>query len=187
MDIFDEKEKVRVKLQNLQIEKNYYLGEFKENIIIAVKKQDLNDKINKDIFKLMERKDAKLLKISRQINFKIVKEYIQYAEKIGLNYRLVDGISFSSEIGMVLVSKEILDNEKENIILESKKDKYLSRGLSPIYAKYEGKKICRKHFTLLQKKYSENIENFSEIKMVDKLLGIKCPICQEEGEKKEWV
>ncbi|MFK4786075.1 DUF1694 domain-containing protein [Fusobacterium sp. MFO224] len=183
MDIFDEKEKVRGKLQKLQVEKNYYLGEFKENVIIAIKKCDLSGKANREIFKFMERRDAILLKINRQISFKDIKEYIQYAEKIGLSYRLVDGISFSSEIGMVLVSKETLDNNTKNVILESKEEEYIEKGLSPLYAKYEGKKICKKHFSLLQEKFFENIENFSKIKIIDRLFGVKCPICKEEGEK----
>jgi len=183
MEIFDEKEKVRVKLQKLQIEKNYYLGEFKENIIIAAKKKSLNGKSNQKFLDLMNRKDATLLKINRQVNLKNVREYIKYAEKIGLSYRLVDGISFSGDIGMVLVSKEAFENEKEDIILESEEERYLEKGLNPIYEKYEGKKICKKHFYLLKNKFSEKVEKFSEIKFLDKLFGVKCPICKEEGEK----
>lgn len=183
MDMFDEKEKVRVRLQKLQIEKNYYLGEFKEKIIIAVKREELDGKISQKILELMKRKDAVLLKINRQIDFKNIREYLKYAEKIGLNYRLVDGISFSDEIGMVLVSNQTFNNGKENILLESKEEIYTQRGLCSIYAKYEGKKLCKKHFNLLKSNFPEKIENFSEIKVLDKLLGEKCPICQEKGEK----
>lgn len=183
MEIFDQKEKVRVRLQKLQIEKNYYLGEYKENVIIAIKKENINGKSSQKILDLMKRKDAILLKINRQIDLKNIREYIKYAEKIGLNYRLVDGISFLGEIGIVLVSKEVFNNEKENIILESEEERYMERGLCSTYAKYEGKKICKKHFNLLKRKFSEKKGNFSEIKLVDKLFGVKCPICQEEGEK----
>lgn len=183
MEIFDEKEKVRVKLQKLQLEKNYYLGEFKENIIIAVENKNLNGKSNQKILELMKRKDATLLKINRQIDLKNVREYIKYAEKIGLSYRLVDSLSFSGDVGMVLVSKDVFENEKENIILASEEERYIEKGLNPIYEKYEGKKICKKHFSLLKSKFVEKIHKFSEIKMIDKLFGVKCPICKEEGEK----
>ncbi len=32
MELFDEKEKARIKFQQVQVEKNYFLGEFKENL-----------------------------------------------------------------------------------------------------------------------------------------------------------
>ena len=76
-----------------------------------------------------------------------------------------------------------LNTLKEDIILESEEERYIEKGLNPIYEKYEGKKICKKHFNLLKNKFPEKVEKFSEIKFLDKLFGVKCPICKEEGEK----
>ena len=44
MELFDEKEKARIKFQQVQVEKNYFLGEFKENVILAVRKTGVGRK-----------------------------------------------------------------------------------------------------------------------------------------------
>lgn len=181
MYLLDEKERVKEKLQKLEEEKNYYLGEFKENIIAAIEDKDLNEENSEEILKLLKDKNVKLLKINRKIKLEKVRKYIKFSEKIGLNYRLVDGISFLGNIGMVIVSKEILKtNEKESIIFENKEKQYLKKGLPSLYAKNEGKKICEKHFEILKKKYPEKCKRFFKINFLDRLFGKKCPVCKGE-------
>ena len=82
MELFDEKEKARIKFQQVQVEKNYFLGEFKENVILAVKKQELDGKMLREVAAAMKREDAVLLKISRNIPLK--KEYKNTARQIFL-------------------------------------------------------------------------------------------------------
>lgn len=183
MYLLDEKERVKEKLQKLEAEKNYYLGEFKENIIAAIEEKDLNEENSEEILKLLKDKNAKLLKIKRKIKLEKVKKYIKFSEKIGLNYRLIDGISFFGNIGMVIVSEETLErSEEKSIIFESKEKQYLKKGLPSIYSKNEGEKICEKHFKILKKKYPEKDKEFLKINLLDILFGKKCPICK--GEKK---
>ena len=67
MELFDEREKTKIKFQQVQVEKNYFLGEFKENIILAVRKQELDGKLLREVVSAMKREDAVLLKISRSI------------------------------------------------------------------------------------------------------------------------
>ena len=140
MEIYDAKEKTKINFQKIQNEKNFYLGEFRENVISALRKQDIDENIQYRFLNLMKNKNAKLLKISRELNMKDIKKYIEYAEKINLNYRLVDGLSYEGDIGMVIVSKEPLENENEDIIFEGEQELYVKAGLSSYYWEAEGKK-----------------------------------------------
>lgn len=180
MELFDEKEKVKNKLQQIQAEKNYYLGEFKENVILAVKKEELDGIPSEEIMSLMRREDAVLLKIRRDVPLKKVKMYIEEAEKIGLKYRLIDGLSLYGDIGLVIVSKETFDNAKKDVVLESKSQIYEDFGLSPLYAKCVGKKICKKHYEMLKERIPLYADKFEVLEFFDKLIGNKCLICEEE-------
>ena len=184
MDILNVREKIKIDFQKTQSEKFIYLGEFKENVISALKKQDIDENIQYRFLDLMKKENAKLLKISRDLEMKNIKKYIEYAEKIGLNYRLVDNLSYEGDIGMVIVSIEPLNNEDENIIFQGEKELYIEANLSPYYWGAEGKKICKKHYKLLEKNFPEKKEKFELMGIIDKLLGYKCPICKKENSNK---
>lgn len=180
MDIFDIKEKTKINFQKTQSEKNFYLGEFKENVISALKKEDINENIQYRFLELMKNKNAKLLKISRDLEMKKIKRYIEYAEKINLNYRLVDGISYTGDIGMVIVSENPIEDENRDIIFKNEREIYKEKNLSPFYWEAEGKKICKFHYNQLEKKFKEKENKFKKMGILDKILGYKCPICEKE-------
>lgn len=184
MELFDEKERARVKFQQVQVEKNYFLGEFKENVILAVRKQQLDGKILREVADAMKREDAVLLKISRNISLKKVKVYIDEAEKIGIKYRLVDGLSFIGDVGLVVVSKESFDNADKDVILEKRSQPYEDLGLPASFSEHEGEKICRRHYTMVMDKIPLFAKRFDKLDVFDRLFGKKCPICEEEKKGK---
>ena len=51
----------------------------------------------------------------RDIPLKSLQPYIMAAEKIGLQYTLVDALDTQGDIGLVVVSKEAFDDEKTDI------------------------------------------------------------------------
>ena len=73
------------------------------------KDQIIEDDIYPEIIDLMGRKEAYLLKISRDVEIKKIKPYIAHAEKIGLKYQLVDGLGYRGDIGLVVVSESALE------------------------------------------------------------------------------
>ncbi len=180
MELFDEKEKARIKFQQVQVEKNYFLGEFKENVILAVKKQELDGKLLTEVVEAMKREDAVLLKISRNIPLKKVKIYIDEAEKIGIRYRLIDGLSFAGDVGLVVVSKLSFDNADKDVILEKRSQPYEDLGLPAYFSAHEGEKICKRHYTMLMDKIPLYAERFDKLDIFDRLMGKRCPICEEE-------
>lgn len=179
MKLIDEKERVKINFHKTQAEKAYFLGELKENIILAVSKEKLNGKLLMQVTEAMNRKDVVLLKIRRDIPLKNIKIYIKEAEKIGIKYRLVDAVSFFGDIGLVIVSKEKLDENRE-ILAKERGHEYREKGLPKYFADYEGKKICKKHYLMIFEKLPQYIDRFKRLTFVNKLLGEKCPICTRE-------
>lgn len=179
MELMNEKERTRIKFQQTQVEKNYFLGEFKENIILAVVKEQLDGKILEEVIDAMNKSDAILLKIRRDVPLKNVKGYINEAEKIKLNYRLVDAISFMGDVGLVVVSKDSLPAERE-IMAKKREQAYKDVGLPECFSKAEGKEICDKHFKMIEEKLPKYIKRFKRLSFFEKLLGKKCPVCEDE-------
>lgn len=186
-EIINEREQTKLKFLKKQSEKFLYLGEFKENIIIAVNKSDIEKNfIYDEVFEAMKRKDANLLKIRRDIKLEKIKVYIKEAENIKLRYTLVDDLSFRGDVGLVVVSKEELDNDDKDVILESKGKVFIEAGLSEGFAYAMGKKICPKHFKELEEKLPEYTNKFEKMNFFDRLFGKICIIDEfEEKERKK--
>jgi uncharacterized protein YueI len=176
-DIINEREKAKLNFLKSQTEKLFYLGEFKENILAALEKQEIERNfIHNEIKDIMKDDKAVLLKIKREIPFDSIKVYIDEAEKIGLRYMLVDDISFRGDIGLVIVSKEPLDNENIEVIIESATKVYTDAGLDENFIYGEGHKICSKHYKEIKDKLPSRLDKFEEMNFFDRLFGKVCPI-----------
>lgn len=176
-NIIMEKEKAKIHFFKTQSEKLDYLGEFKENIILALERDEIEKKlIRLEIKEAMKDKNAILLKIRRDIKLDLIKPYIEEAEKIGLRYMLVDDLTYREPVGLVVVTSECLENEDDNIILESSTKVFTDAGLSENYAHAIGKKICLKHYKELKEKLPEYLDKFEKMNIFDRLFGKECII-----------
>lgn len=183
-EIIAAQEQAKKKFFQTQIERKSFLEEFKENIIISVNKDHIEtDFIYPEIIEAMHEPDAILLKMRRDIPLKYLKPYIQIAEKIKLRYTLIDGLSFVGDVGIVIVSRHAMDNESDNISVESLEEKFNKAGLPTYYSKYIGKKICKKHYEEIEKKAPIFKSSFEKITIIDRILGHNCPIEEEEKER----
>lgn len=180
----NEREKAKINFIKTQAEKYEYLGEFKERVLIALEKEDIEKGIiHAEILEKMKDFRASLLKIRRDMSLSLIKPYLEEAEKINLRYMLVDDINFRGEIGLVIVSKEPLDNQNENIIVESLTKVFINSGLTEGFAYAIGKKICPRHYEQLKEKLPKYLDKFEEMSFFDKIFGKSCPI--ETYEKQE--
>lgn len=179
----DEEKRVANSFAKTQIEKSYYLGEYKERVLGALNKdQIIEDNIYPEIIDLMGRKEAYLLKISRDVEIKKIKPYIAHAEKIGLKYQLVDGLGYRGDIGLVVVSESALEFQNENLVIRDMDQDFIDVGLGEVFSKSMGLSICSKHYSDVKKKLPNYINEFKKINLLGKFLGQKCPICQAEKE-----
>lgn len=183
-EIRDAQFQTRKKFFQTQAEKEKYLQEFKENIIISLNKDEIESGvIYPEIIEAMHEPDAILLKMRRDIPLKFLKPYIEVAEKISLRYTLIDALSFVGDVGLVIVSKEAMDNENHNLTMDSIEQKFIEKGLSPAYPRNFGKKICKKHYKLLSETMPLYRGSFQEFSLIDRIFGQICPICENERKK----
>lgn len=176
-NIIMEKEKTKIHFLKMQSEKLNYLGEFKENILIALERDEIEKKlIRSEVKEAMKDKNAILLKIKRDIKLDLVKPYIEEAEKIGLRYMLVDDLTYREPVVLVVITSECLDNEDKNVVLESSTKVFTDAGLSENFAYGIGKKICPKHYKELEEKLPEYLNKFEKMNIFDRLLGKECII-----------
>ncbi|MGL5982476.1 MAG: DUF1694 domain-containing protein, partial [Cetobacterium sp.] len=67
-DIINEREKAKLNFLKSQAEKLFYLGEFKENVLAALEKEEIERNfIHNEIKDIMKSEKAILLKINRDI------------------------------------------------------------------------------------------------------------------------
>ena len=67
-DIMKKIEQEKDRVFNKQIEKNIFLGEYKERVIAALTKEEVEEKgVYKEIIQALKTKEAKNLKIARDI------------------------------------------------------------------------------------------------------------------------
>ncbi len=183
--ILKAQEETKDKFFKTQAERLYYLQEFKENVIISLEKKDVETGIiSTEILEGLREPDAVLLKMRRDVPLKFWKPYIEEAEKLKLRYTLIDSAGLVGDIVLVVVSKDALENKESDVKTNSLEEQFEKAGLSPIYAKCFGGEICEKHYNELVKKLPLYKGNFKKIKLLEKIFGKTCPICQEEKIKK---
>jgi uncharacterized protein YueI len=177
-NIIDERDKRRMNFSKILGEKDYYLGEFKENIMAALHKDQLEeDDVYFEILEAMKESDAVLLKMRRDVSLKKFKPYIEEAEKLGIKYKLVDALSYKGDVALVVVSKDAMENSDKDLVVRDMDQDFIDAGLGEEFSKARGKKICKKCFKELEEKLPEYKGSFKEITFFDKLIGHKCAAC----------
>lgn len=170
-----EKEKDRI--IKARLEKNSYLGEFKERVLLALNKEEVEDKIiYPEVIKALNKKIASKMIISRDLKLDKIKKYIYLAKKMNISFKLVDGLSYKGDVALVIVAKEALKNPKSDPIVKSFKERILDVGLDEIYYESIGKKICQKYYDEIKNKLPEFSKYYEVMNFWDKIIGYKCPI-----------
>ncbi len=179
LDLLDKKEKRMNRIHNVQSEKKYYLGEYKERVLVALNiDQLIEDGVYPEIIDTMKDPRAEVMKMRRDVGLKYLKPYIKEAEKINFRYEIIDGLSYIGDIGLVVVSKEAVEVKEEELIVRDVDQDFLDVGLGEEFSKNQGKHICNKCYIKIEDKLPEYLENYKKINIIDKLLGNKCPICR---------
>jgi uncharacterized protein YueI len=95
-----------------QEEKNAHLGCFRERVIKALTKKQVEEPgIYKEILEAIKDPRAKRLIVTNDVKLSFAMDYINLAQKNNLEFTLVNGQNFTGEIGLVVVSDTAVDVE----------------------------------------------------------------------------
>ena len=179
-------EDVTDRVVNAQVEKNLFLGEYKERIIKALTFDEIKEKgIYYEIEKALENKDVAKMVISRHANFDNIKKYIEIAKRKKIPYRMIDNLLCAGEIALVVVAKDAITHEDgDEIVITPKLETCHMKHLPDVYYEAMESAICDFHMDIIKKEMPEYAKNYKELTFMDKLFGSKCPICQKLGGKK---
>jgi uncharacterized protein YueI len=180
LDLLDEKEKKMRQLYNIQHQKKYYLGEYRERVILALKIDQLvEDEIYLEVIEAMKNSHAKILKLRRDVGLKHLKPYIKEAERLEFRCELIDGLEYLGDIGLVVISDEALDNEGNELVVKDMDQDFLEVGLGYEFSKNQNKSICNECYLKVEDKLPSYLNKFKRLNIIDKLLGTNCPVCRD--------
>lgn len=185
-DVMKSVEDVTDRAVNAQVEKSLFLGEYKERIIKALTFEEIKEKgIYYEIEEALENKDVAKMVISRHAEFEDIKKYIEIAKKKKIPYKMIDSLVCSGDIALVVVAKDAVEHEAgDEIVVTSKLEMCHLKHLPDIYYEAMESPICDFHLNIIKEEMPEYAKNYKELTFMDKLFGLKCPICQKLGGKK---
>lgn len=184
-DMMKNIEKLKDRALAVKLEKNCFLGEYRERVLAALTFDEIREKgIYLEIDKALSEKEAKKMVISRELDFNCTKKYIEMAKSKNISCKMMDNLLNTGDVGLVVVSDEALVNPPGNPVAESKMEKIKEKNLPLIYYKAMGNKICGFHMGIIKEEIPEYRQYYNEIGFMDGLFGTKCPICEKLGGKK---
>ena len=184
-DVMNNIEKIKDRTLAATIEKNSFLGEYKERVLAALTFDEVNEKgIYNEIEKALGDKEAKKMIVSREVDFKCIKKYLDIAKSKHISCKMMDNLLNTGEVCLVVASDDALNHPLENPIIESKIEKIREKNLPDIYYKAIGNKLCSFHSDIIEKEIPEYKDYYGKIEFLDSLFGTKCPVCQKLGGKK---
>ena len=184
-DVMKDIEKAKDRALATTIERNSFLGEYKERVLATLTFDEVREKgIYDEIEKALENKEAKKMIVSREVDFKCIKKYLDMAKNKHVSCKMMDNLLNTGEVCLVVASDEALSHPLENPIVESKIEKIREKNLPDIYYKAMGNKICDFHSDIIEKEIPEYKDYYGKIEFLDSLFGTKCPVCQKLGGKK---
>ena len=185
VNVMNNIEKIKDRALAATIEKNSFLGEYKERVLAALTFDEVNEKgIYNEIEKALGDKEAKKMIVSREVDFKCIKKYLDMAKSKHISCKMMDNLLNTGEVCLVVASDDALNHPLENPIVESKIEKIREKNLPDIYYKAIGNKLCSFHSDIIEKEIPEYKDYYGKIEFLDSLFGTKCPICQKLGGKK---
>lgn len=183
-DLMREVEKTKDRAMNAQADRTRYLGEFKERVIVALTKEQVaEDEIYIEVANAMKNREATKMIFSREVPLEKIERYIKKAEEAQIQHKSVDGLLYFGDVGLIIAADDALKAPIEDVFVKSIADKFSEKRLNPIYYQSFNKKICQFHLKVIKEEMQEYKDEYQEISFVDKLFGMKCPICEKLGGK----
>ena len=157
-------------------ERRQFLGQFRERILKALTFAQVAEKgTYPEIRAALQDIRAERLVISRRADLSAAGEYIRLARKNGLSFTTVDSPRYEGDIGLVVASGTAVD--EENILVPSRRERLLAKGLPPELIDAAEEKICPSCLRLLREIAPEELPNYRPLTFLDRILNRPCSSC----------
>jgi uncharacterized protein YueI len=151
-------------------EKKHWLGEFRERVVFALTYDQI---YRKEAVKIVKEKckDDRVDKIivSNNVNQAISGQYMDVAHTYHKDYKTIDLQDEKGNIALVLASEDAVDEKQ--VLMEK------MPLLPEKFYLAQNNKLCKFHMEELQKSAPMFVDEFEEISFFDKLVGVKCSVC----------
>lgn len=182
-EILKNVEKSKDRLANILYERNQFLGIYKERVLVALTEEEVKEKlIYPEVKKALEKVVATKMVLTRRVDMKYLKKYINLANMYKVDCKIVDGLSYVGNISLVVSADDAVDI-KRNPIVKSRLEIIKDRGMPLAYYDALGKKVSKRYLKIIKKLLPELLDQYKELTFFDKLCGEKCPLEEKLGGK----
>lgn len=155
-------------------EKNLFLGQYRERVLIALTLRQIAEKgTYPAVEKAMRDPLAHRLVISSQADLQAAGDYIRLAADRHLDFTTTSSPDFRGDIGLVVVAKEAV--EREAILVEDRARALTKTGIPAPLVEAVGEKICPRCYDLIKVKAPDELQNYRQLGLLDRILGVPCP------------
>lgn len=155
-------------------ERRHLLGQFRERVIkVLTFEQIAEPGTYPEINQAIAHPKARRLLISRKANISSAAEYIRLARKFNLSFTTVDLPEYKGPIGLVVAADEAIDQEE--IVVPNRAQRLIAAGIPKEIVDAKGKGLCADCLQLLKKVTPEEVKNYRQLSIMDKLLNNHCP------------
>lgn len=182
-EILKNVEKSKDRLANILYERNQFLGIYKERVLVALTEEEVKEKlIYPEVKKALEKVIATKMVLTRRVDMKYLKKYINLANMYKVDCKIVDGLSYVGNISLVVSADDAVDI-KRNPVVKSRLEIIKDRGMPLAYYDALGKKVSKRYLKIIKKLLPELLNQYKELTFFDKLCGEKCPLEEKLGGK----
>ncbi len=182
-EILKNVEKSKDRLANILYERNQFLGIYKERVLVALTEEEVKERlIYPEVKKALEKIVATKMVLTRRVDMKYLKKYINLANMYKVDCKIVDGLSYVGNISLVVSADDAVDI-KRNPIVKSRLEIIKDRGMPLAYYEALGKKVSKRYLKIIKKLLPELLDQYKELTFFDKLCGEKCPLEEKLGGK----
>lgn len=155
-------------------ERQRLLGQFRERVIkVLTFAQIAEPGTYQEITYAIAHPKAKRLIISRKADIAAASEYIRLARKHQLSFTTIDLPEFKGSVGLVVVADEAVDMEE--VTVPDRTEHLLGLGIPKEVIDAKGQSLCPACIDLLKKLAPEEVQNYKQVSVLDRLIGKSCP------------
>jgi len=156
-------------------EKVYYLGEFKENVLRLLSKQQVTEAaIYPEVIGALQDKRAGKMIIDGSIGISYIEKYKKLAKKMNKPYTVRNDPEFKGATGLLVMSDEAVVDIGV-ITVEDRSLRLKQLGMSSALINAVGQKVCKECMEQILKADPQEVANYHELSFLDRIGGQVCP------------